>query len=758
MGAISRANVTSPGTTGGAACPTSPQTRPTATNASTPIDVMRRRLPSLTFIPPPVAVFSVPVHTSLTLRALLLGNVVAAALYFSENLPRFDGYLPFASTARRPTFTKDVAPILYARCVTCHQPDGDAPFSLVTYDEVRRRATLIAGVTSRRYMPPWKPDLDSPLFVADRRLRDDEIEVISRWAKSGAPEGRFEDLPASPRLASGWQWGEPDLVLTMPAYTLPADGRDVFRNFVITVPGRPGRDDRWVRALQFRPRSRGVHHANIRIDPTPASRALDEADPAPGYEGVILHSADYPDGHFLGWTPGQAEPPSSELAWKLTGGTDLVVQLHMRPTGRVERVAPLLGLYLTTAPPARSPVIVRLGRQSLDIPAGEPAFRVTDSFTLPAAARIVAVQAHAHYRARDVVAVATLPDRSRRVLLHVSDWDFRWQDRYRLADPIPLPAGSVLEATYTFDNSVRNARNPTRPPERASWGWRSSDEMGDVWFQMLTSRDSDRRMLVEQARRKMTEEDAIGSEVLIAREPNHVNLRNDAALIYRELGRFDRALEHFAAVTRLEPGSPAARYNEAVTLEAMGRAEDARTRYSEALRLDPRYALAHNALGNMLSRTGHADEAMTEYRAAIRADATLAIAHCSLARSLTETGQPAEAVAEYQAALAAEPDSLACLINFSWLLSAHRDAAIRRPAAAVQLGERAVALTHRSSAAALDALANAYAAAGRFEDAVSTGAEALRLLEPGASNAAAEDIRARLNLYRRRTAFVVPEK
>jgi hypothetical protein len=194
-------------------------------------------------------------------------------------------------------------------------------------------------------------------------------------------------------------------VLTLPTYPLRADGLDVFRNFVVTVPGV---DRHWVRGFQLRPGSRAVHHANIRVDSTTASRALDGADPEPGYDGVILHSADYPDGHFLGWTPGQAPTPSDELAWILKGGTDLVIQLHLRPTGRVEQVAPRLGLYFTATAPKRTPSIVRLGRQNLDIPAGSDRYRITDSFVLPVDAQVVSVQPHAHSRARDVAAWATL--------------------------------------------------------------------------------------------------------------------------------------------------------------------------------------------------------------------------------------------------------------------------------------------------------------------------------------------------------------
>jgi tetratricopeptide (TPR) repeat protein/mono/diheme cytochrome c family protein len=659
-----------------------------------------------------------------------------------------------AASGVSPTFTRDIAPLLYTRCVPCHQANGDAPFSLVTYDDVRRHARQIADVTANRYMPPWQPAVDSPPFVAERRLRDDEIALIRSWVDAGSPEGPTADLPAPPQLAGGWLSGEPDLVLTLPAYTLRADGADVFRNFVIDVPGE---GTRYVRGLQFRPRSRGLHHANIRIDPTPASRALDEADPAPGYEGLILHSADFPDGHFLGWTPGQAPPPLTNLAWRLNGATSIVVQLHMRPTGRTERIAPLIGLYFTNEPPAQTPAIVRLGRQNLDIPPGASDYRETDAFVLPVDAQVVAVQPHAHYRARDVSAWATLPDGSRVVLIHIEDWDFNWQDQYRLAQPFWLPGGTTLEMSYSFDNSAGNPRNPSQPPERVTWGWRSSDEMGDVWIQVLTRSEADREEFTRKAQRKMTAEDAVGSEVLIAREPNHVNLRNDAALIYQELGLPEQALVHFSAVTRLEPRSPAARYNEGIVLEALGRRDEAAARYAEAVRLDPSYAHAHNSLGDLLYSARRLDEAVTEYRAALRFGAANVNARCSLARALTETHRPLEAVAEYRAALALRPDWMPCLINFAWLLSAHRDAAIRRPEEAVQLAERAATVSRRASGEALDVLAAAYASAGRFEAAVQAATAALHLFEQAHATRSIDDARGRLDLYRRQLPFIVPD-
>jgi hypothetical protein len=157
-----------------------------------------------------------------------------------------------------PTFSKDVAPIVLRRCAPCHQPDGDAPFPLLTYDDVRRHARQIADVTSKRFMPPWKPAPDSPPFVGDRRLTEAEIAIFARWASAGALEGTPRRTAADAPRRQGWLGGEPDLVLTLPTYALRADGLDVFRNFVVTVPGV---DRHWVRGFQLRPGSRAVHHA-----------------------------------------------------------------------------------------------------------------------------------------------------------------------------------------------------------------------------------------------------------------------------------------------------------------------------------------------------------------------------------------------------------------------------------------------------------------------------------------------------------------
>jgi len=547
------------------------------------------------------------------------------------------------------TFARDVAPILYRRCATCHRPDGAAPFSLLTFEEARRRGSQMAAVTASRYMPPWKPEPGFGDFAGERRLSDAEIATIDRWVKGGQLEGNPAEVPPLPRWNAGWQLGTPDLVVPLPEFTLRADGADVFRNFVVSVPGS---GTRYVRGYEFRPGSRAVHHANIRLDPTAASRKLDDADPAPGYEGAVLHSADYPDGHFLGWTPGQATPlASSDLAWRLAGGDDLVVQLHLQPTGKPESIQPSIALYFSSEPPSRTPAIVRLGRQNLDIAPGDAAYRVTDSYILPVDAEIRAIQPHAHYRARRVSAWAAIPGGGRRPLIVINNWDFSWQDQYRYNTPFWVPAGTKLEMEYEFDNSEANPRNPTHPPGRVGWGWRSSDEMADVWIQVMTRSEEDRVRLAADAGRKMAAEDVIGCETLVAREPDYVDLRNDTARLYLLLGEPRKALTHFAAVRRLKPQSPVARYNVAITLEALGRGGDAKGEYEAALMFDPQYSAAHNNLGSLLIAEGRIADARAHYERAVATGAANVEARNNLGAVLVAFKEFAAAIPHLQEAI-----------------------------------------------------------------------------------------------------------
>jgi tetratricopeptide (TPR) repeat protein len=694
--------------------------------------------------------------------------------------------VPKTAQPQSTTFTKHVAPIVFARCAPCHRPGGPAPFSLVTYEEVRRRAAQIGEVTKNRYMPPWKPEPGVGEFVGNRRLSDGEIATIDAWVRGGAPEGDPAALPKVPRWAPGWQLGEPDLIVSVPEYTLRPDGLDVFRNFVVSIPGD---QTRFVRGLEFRPGTSAIHHANIRIDYTPASRRLDAADPDAGYEGLILHSADYPDGHFLGWTPGQYTPLAPRgLAWRLNPGGDFVVQLHMRPTGKPERIRPAIGIFLTNDAPTIVPAMLRLGRQNIDIPPGVAEYRSSDSYTLPVDVQVQAIQPHSHYRAREVKAWAVLPDGATRSLIYISRWDFAWQDVYRVAQPFWLPAGARLFTEYVFDNSVNNPRNPEVPPARVLWGFKSSDEMGDVWIQVLTRNDADRVRLVSDFDRKATAEDIVGYETRIGVDPTYAVLHDDVAVLYLELGQPEQAAAHFEKVVGLRPDSAVARYNHGTALEAAGRFAEATAAYEAALRIEPEYGAAHVNLGNMILRDRGVAEATGHYQEAVRLDPENAEAHNNLGRmlmvkgesveaidrltralrlrpsyveahfnlagALAGNGKPREAVEHYTQALRLRPDWPPALIELAWLMSTYPDARIRRPAEAVRLATRAVELSQRNDAVALDALAAAYASAGAFDKAVSTASAAADLAAKTAPERVA-DIRRRVALYSERRPFMV---
>jgi tetratricopeptide (TPR) repeat protein len=651
--------------------------------------------------------------------------------------------------AKSVTFSTDVAPIIQSRCVTCHRPGGDAPFSLALLDDVRRRASMIVSVTKSRYMPPWKPSPGAGDFQGSRRMPDKEIAIIERWVHDGmAPGDAIKTVPTS-GLDPEWERGQPDLILRLPAYSLQAGGQDVFRNFVVPVPGGP---TRIVRGMQFRPGNRAVHHANVRVDATPASHRLDAADPLPGYEGMIARSADFPDGQFLGWTPGQVAPVLSDAtSWQLPGGSDIVVQLHLRPTGTTEHIAPVIGLYFGDRLPIRKPTMIRLGKQDVDVPAGASAHTISDTFVLPVAVAVLAIQPHAHYRARSVDVQATLPNGARRALLGIDDWDINWQDRYLYQAPVTLPAGTRLSMSFVFDNTAGNLRNPDRPPVRARWGWRSTDEMADVWIQVATSSDDDRARLGRVIGEKMLAEDAIGTEVLLEREPDHIDLRNDAAQIDMALGRPAGALAHFEYVRTRQKASAPAWFNEGTALEALGRTADAAARYREAIRLDPDYSPAHNNAGALLLRAGRIDEARAAFERAVDADPANADAHANLGLSLIGAGQSDAGLGQLERALEIAPGLVGGLTPHVILLAAHADRSARRPAAAFALAER-VARSATDRAAALDALAICHAALGRFDDAVRIAGAALSAAPAGSLSAA---IRARIALYQKQQPFVL---
>jgi Tfp pilus assembly protein PilF len=665
--------------------------------------------------------------------------------------------VPSVSAQPRLTFSKDIAPIIWTRCATCHRPGEIGPFSLLTYDDVKRRATQIATVTRRGLMPPWKPTNAVGTFQDDRRLTATELDALQQWIAGGAEQGNPADLPAMPAWSREWRLGTPDLIVRMDEpYTVRADGADVFRTFVIAVPVTT---PRYVRAIEFQPgNARVVHHANLGIDRTQSSRQLDRRDAEPGYEGSMAIEARYPEGQLLGWTPGQAPHPSPDgMAWRIDPGSDLVVQLHLQPTGKPETLRASVGLFFTDTPPSRTPIGLRLGSETIDIPAGERAHVITDRYTVPVDVDLLAVQPHAHNLARHMEANVTLPDGSARSLIAIDDWDFRWQDVYRYATPIALPKGTTIAMRYTYDNSADNVRNPHHPPARVVWGQNTTDEMGDLWLQVAARNAADSQQLATDVARKARVEDLAAYRKLLRDHQSDPRRHDAVAALYFEGGQIDQAIAEYSDSIRLDPRSARSQYNLGIALGVRGRRDEAVSAFEAALAIDPDYAPAHNNLGAMLQLLGRVEPALQHYRRAVALRPDHVEAQVNLGLLLSSLGRLDEAAATLQLVLDRTADQPQALAGLSWIRAAAPND-LFSPKDAVALGERAVQLTARRDIAALDALAAAYAAAGRFDEAVSTARAGVDLAVTAGAQDVAVKFRERLELYRQGRSYRLPQR
>ncbi len=661
------------------------------------------------------------------------------------------------------TFAQHIAPILAKHCATCHRPTGVAPFSLLTYEDARQRASLIVDVTKRRVMPPWKPEGMRGAFLDERALSDDDIRTLERWVVSGALEGESASERAGggsetvrpPEAAdSDWQLGVPDLVVTMAEpFVLPAGGGDVFRTFVLPIPWNV---PTYVRAIEFRPgNARVVHHVNMGVDRTRSSRHLDDAEAGPGYSGGMSNTAGYPPGHMLGWTPGQRPRPSPEDAqWRLETGSDLVVQLHLQPTGKPEPVQASVGFYFTDTPPTRTPIGLRLGSQTIDIPPGVATHSIRDQFVLPVDAELLAVQPHAHNLARRIEAAAVLPDGSRRPLITIGDWDFRWQDVYRYARPLLLPKGTRISMTFTYDNSEANPRNPNRPARRVVWGQNTSNEMGDLWLQLMVRNPAELMLLNDAVEKKRRDEDIAAYTKLLEESPGDAQLHGVLAMIYLQGQQPGLAAQHFRQSLLADPVWAAGHYNLGVALSSLGQLDAATRSFREAVRLNPDYADAHNNLGVMYHVRGQLPDAVVHYERAIALRPDNAEARSNLAQILVLQGQAAEAIAQFKRALELRPESPGPMAGQAWAMATAPGAPIDPPAA-LWFGERAVALTGRRDAIALDAYAAALAAVGRFEQAVATARQALDVAKTSGALTLVAQIESRMAAYERRQRFQI---
>jgi Tfp pilus assembly protein PilF len=556
------------------------------------------------------------------------------------------------------TFNRDIAPIVFHSCSTCHRPGEAAPFSLLTYSDVKKHARQIADVTRSRAMPPWLPEPQSLKFADELRLSDAEINLIANWVEQGAVEGNPADLPPPPKFVEGWRLGKPDLILTASKpLTLPPQGTDTYWNFIFPVPIQK---TRWVKAVEIRPGDkRYVHHANILVDRAEELR-LREIEPGAGFGGMEIRIESQvfdPDSHLLFWKPGTIPYVEPEgMALRLDKSTDLVLNTHLQPSGKPEVIQPSIGLYFTDKPATKIPMLLQLENDAkLDIPAGEKNFVVADNFTLPVDVDLMAIYPHAHYLGKDIQAFATLPNGTKETLIHIPQWNLNWQAVYRYAEPVRLPKGTTISLRYVYDNSEDNPLNPNRPPARVMAGNRSSDEMCHLWLQVLPVNFDPGRFSETHGDPRMVLQEALARHT-IEKNPGDFEAHYNLAAMLQAKNNFEAAIPEYEAAVRIRPNDAVANNGLGAALLAYGQPRPATAILQKAIDQRPDYSEAHYNFGIALAQMGEMDKAAEEFRTVVRLQPNDANAEANLGAALGEMGKLAEAKAHFERALQIDPD------------------------------------------------------------------------------------------------------
>ncbi len=384
------------------------------------------------------------------------------------------------------TFYKDIEPILLNNCASCHKQEGIAPFSLMTYDDVKKRGSFIARVTQSRYMPPWKADPAFQTYRNELILTDGEIDTIANWVKAGMPKGKKTGI--APLLSHPESLAKPDLAVKMlRPHKLSAAGLEDFRYFVIPTELPK---DTWISSIEFVPgNKRMVHHTRIMVDTTQLMRSMD------GISARDPQVAEYQkipilEEFLYGWTPGNTPiffPPGT--AKLLPRGTDFILNVHYSPSAKVQQDQSTINVYFAESQANREVLTLTLreadiSNQPFYLPAGS---KPTFFFSVPVRKEIsvISVLPHMHYLGKTFRAFAVTPSGDVINLIRINQWDFRWQTMYQFKSMLHIPAGSVIVAEATFDNTADNPDNPTRPPKDVGFGWNTTDEMCNLVMYFL---------------------------------------------------------------------------------------------------------------------------------------------------------------------------------------------------------------------------------------------------------------------------------
>ena len=430
-----------------------------------------------------------------------LGLVLVAIVWIGVTSTVMNGAPQQAASASAaaPTFSADVAPIMYAKCVSCHRPGEVAPMSLITFKDVRPWAGSIRDKVSSRAMPPWHADRQYGAFRNEQSLTPAEIETIVKWVNAGAPEGNPSRMPALPKFPEGWQIGTPDVVLEMPTtYQIPAKGEIPYQYFEVATNFT---EDRWMQAGEVRAGDRAhVHHIIVYVkEPTPTARpnimtnrpilsAAPAAVAAPAAPRPAAPATPRPataespvartgDQMLVNWAVGEDAPRFLPgMAKRIPKGSTLVFQMHYTTNGTASSDKSKIGLIFAKEPPKREVRTGMILNPLFAIPPGANNHEIAAEGTFTEDVNVWSLHPHMHLRGKDMTYTATYPDGRSEIVLRVPKFDFGWQTDYWLAKPLALPKGSKLHVSAHYDNSTANRANPD-PTATVRWGDQTWEEM-----------------------------------------------------------------------------------------------------------------------------------------------------------------------------------------------------------------------------------------------------------------------------------------
>jgi hypothetical protein len=398
-----------------------------------------------------------------------------------------------------PTYTKDVAPILFRNCTTCHRPGEIGPMALLTYEDVRPRAKAIRDKISEGAMPPWHADMPHGTFLNERGLTDAEKATIFRWVANGAPQGDPKDMPRAPEYPQGWSIGKPDVVFEMAEdYKVPAD--DVIQYEYFYIPTN-FTEAKWIQAIEVRPGNRNVvHHVLVfyKAKPDVQRAPVLKFNPewqklgpsTPGKHPAVEDQV--PSRLLATYAPGtnpQVFPAGT--AMRLEPGGVVELQVHYTASGQDEIDRTKVGFIFSKEPAPREVRASHFFNSTLSLPAGAADVAVNSEVEFVQPATVWGLFPHTHVRGKKWEYVLQLSDGTKKTILSVPRYDFNWQTYYMFREPLQVPQGAKIVSTAWYDNSAANKSNPD-PTVNVKWGDQTWEEMQYTGLLYSAGRTGDR--------------------------------------------------------------------------------------------------------------------------------------------------------------------------------------------------------------------------------------------------------------------------